>query len=133
MTPQQRQTAELCLRGAETGAMAFPAIVSALIEAGFDGYVTELRDAVTRYYLPDGDSIVQAHAHPADPVAERFDGEALQRAIREAQTNAPGYSYRSFCAKAAAAGCAGYLVSFRGRRVLYFGRSGETHVEHFPD
>jgi len=31
-----------------------------------------------------------------------------------------------------AAGCAGYLVSFLGRRVLYFGRSAGTHVEHFP-
>jgi hypothetical protein len=26
----------------------------------------------------------------------------------------------------------GYLVSFPGRRVLYFGRTGETHAEHLP-
>jgi hypothetical protein len=31
-----------------------------------------------------------------------------------------------------AAGCAGYIVSFLGRRVVYFGRTAETHVEHFP-
>ena len=32
-----------------------------------------------------------------------------------------------------AAGCAGYIVSFLGRRVLYIGRTAETHVELFPD
>jgi len=31
-----------------------------------------------------------------------------------------------------AAGCTGYLVSFPGQRAVYFGRTGETHVEHFP-
>lgn len=31
-----------------------------------------------------------------------------------------------------ALGCAGYIVSFIGRRVLHFGRTAETHVEHFP-
>jgi uncharacterized protein YbcV (DUF1398 family) len=45
----------------------------------------------------------------------------------------PGYTYLGFCKKAALAGCAGYVVSFSGRRVLYIGRTAETHVEHFPD
>jgi hypothetical protein len=31
-----------------------------------------------------------------------------------------------------ALGCAGYLVSFPGRRVVYFGRAAEFHVERFP-
>ena len=50
-----------------------------------------------------------------------------------AQSQAPGYSHRGFCEKAAAAGCAGYLVSFSGRRALYMGRTAETRVEKFPD
>ena len=41
-------------------------------------------------------------------------------------------SYAAFGAKAKAAGCAGYIVSFLGRRVVYFGHTAETHVEHFP-
>lgn len=32
----------------------------------------------------------------------------------------------------AAAGFEGYLVSLPGRRAVYFGRTAETHVEHFP-
>jgi hypothetical protein len=31
-----------------------------------------------------------------------------------------------------AAGCVGYFVQIAGRRTLYFGRNGETHVELFP-
>ncbi|WP_293780352.1 hypothetical protein [Sphingosinicella sp.] len=31
-----------------------------------------------------------------------------------------------------AAGCAGYIVSFSGRRALYIGRTAEIHVEPFP-
>jgi uncharacterized protein YbcV (DUF1398 family) len=52
--------------------------------------------------------------------------------VREAQDNAPGYTYAGFCAKVEAAGCAGYMVSFLGKRVVYFGRTAQTHVEHFP-
>lgn len=48
------------------------------------------------------------------------------------QTGAAVYSYAVFCTKAGAAGCALYLVSLGGRRLVYVGRSGETHTEHFP-
>ena len=41
-------------------------------------------------------------------------------------------SYAAFSEKAKTAGCAGYLVSVLGRRVVYYGRTAETHVEHFP-
>lgn len=65
-------------------------------------------------------------------MAQAFDAAAVQAAVKEAQTQAEGYTYKGFCDKAAQAGCAGYIVSFPGRRVLYFSRTAETHVEHFP-
>ena len=52
--------------------------------------------------------------------------------VKWAQANPPEYSYSAFCKNVKAFGCAGYIVSFSGRRVLYFGRTAETHVEHFP-
>jgi len=66
------------------------------------------------------------------PVAARFDARSLEALVRWAQAAGPDYSYAAFSEKAKACGCAGYLVSFPGRRVVYYGRSGETHVEHFP-
>lgn len=65
-------------------------------------------------------------------MAAEFDATVVKDAIREAQSLAPGYTYKGFVTKVAGAGCAGYMVSFLGRRVLYFARSAETHIEHFP-
>lgn len=132
MTPEQHTTAQKCLDAADGGTMNFPQIVGALIEAGFDGYLVDLRAAQATYYDSAGEGLTLPGHRSATSVAAAFDQAAVQAAIREAQAAAPGYTYRGFCDKVRRAGCAGYLVSFTGRRVLYFGRSGETHVEHFP-
>lgn len=133
MNDQQRATARACLEGAERNSMTFPQIVATLTEAGFESYAVDFRRATTTYYLPDGESL-ELPAHRVDgPVAAAFDVESMQAAIREAQQLVPGFTYRGFCEKAVSAGCAGYIVSFTGRRALYIGRSAETHVEHFPD
>ncbi len=113
--------------------MAFPAIVGALIEAGFEGYSVDFRHGTATYYTDDGGLTSLPINAVATPVAPRFDAGAMQAAIREAQENGPDYTYAGFCEKAAAAGCTSYLASFTGRRFLYIGRDGVTHVEHFPD
>ena len=59
-----------------------------------------------------------------------FDAAAIERAVRQAQAGA--LHYKAFCETVMAAGCPGYLVSILGRRVVYFGRTAETHIEHFP-
>ncbi len=128
-----KDIAQTCLEGAESGSMTFPQIVGMLINAGFDGYSVDLRSATATYYLKTGEALPLNATKTATPVAERFDAEAVRAAIREAQALVPGYTYKGFCAKVAVAGCAGYLVSFPGKRVLYYGRTGETHTEYFPN
>ncbi len=133
MNEQQKIIARECLSAAENDSMAFPQIVGALMDAGFESYLIDFRRAVAVYYLPDGHSI-ELPTHRIDAaIAADFDTRMLQAAISEAQRQVPGYSYAGFCAKAAKAGCAGYIVSFNGRRALYFGRNAYTHVEPFPD
>lgn len=132
MNTDQKICAQQCLEAAENDAMTFPEIVGKLIAAGFESYAIDLRRSLATFYLSSGESI-ELQTHNDDlAIAASFDLAALQAAIREAQTLAPGYSYKGFCRKAKAAGCAGYLVSFLGRRAVYFGRTGETHVELFP-
>jgi uncharacterized protein YbcV (DUF1398 family) len=127
-----KAAAQACLDGAESGGMTFPQIVAKLMAEGFDGYEADLRAGEIAYYLPDGSHVRLPGVKPAIPVAACFDAGRVRQAIREAQSQAPGYSYAGFCEKVAGAGCAGYLVSFPGRRVLYFGRDGGTHTEYFP-
>ena len=132
MSPQMRAIAHRCLEGAESNRMTFPEIVSILSEAGFEGYFVDLRKGLVTYYASGGDSVELAGARPGAPVAADFNPATVREAIHAAQTLVPGYTYKGFIEKVALAGCAGYFASFLGRRVLYFGRSGETHVEYFP-
>ncbi|ALG74944.1 hypothetical protein VY88_25600 [Azospirillum thiophilum] len=132
MNAQQTSIARSCLAASHDGTMDFPTIVGTLIAAGFEGYAVDYRRGTSTYYLPDGDSVeLPAMAVPG-PVAAAFRADAIEAAVREAQANSPGYSYRGFCETVRAAGCAGYMVSFLGRRVVYYGRTAESHVEHFP-
>jgi len=124
--------AEACLKAAFEKTMAFPNIVGALIKAGFEGYAVDYRRNTTTYFLPDGDSIVLENPSSKEPVAADFDRLGVAAQIKWAQANPPDYSYAAFCKNAKALGCAGYIVSFSGRRVLYYGRTAETHVEPFP-
>jgi uncharacterized protein YbcV (DUF1398 family) len=132
MDRNQQSVAQQCLEGAENGTMTFPQIVGTLMAAGFDGYLVDLRLGQATYYLPVGEGLELPTHGSAVAVAAEFDTDLVRAAIREAQALVAGYTYKGFCEKVKRAGCAGYMVSFLGRRVLYFGRTAETHVEHFP-
>jgi len=132
MDAERISIAETCLHAAHDGSLSFPDIVGKLIGAGFEGYMVDYRRNSQTNYLPDGDSVTIDMHRSAGNVAAAFDATEVERLVRWAQVNPADYSYVAFCEKAKAAGCAGYLVSFLGRRVVYFGRTAETHVEHFP-
>jgi uncharacterized protein YbcV (DUF1398 family) len=132
MNPDKIAIAEACLHGAESGTMEFPQIVATLVDAGFESYTIDFRRGTATYYTPDDESMELAAPAIHGPVTREFNAATIQAAIREAQTNAPGYTYLGFCAKVRAAGCSGYTVSFLGRRAVYYGRSAEAHVEMFP-
>ena len=133
MDAERITLAETCLHAAHSGSLSFPEIVGKLINAGFEGYTVDYRSNTQTYYLPDGESVALDMPHPASPVAAVFDAAEITRLVLWAQANPPDYSYAAFSTLAKAAGCAGYMVSFLGRRVVYFGRTAETHVEHFPN
>lgn len=132
MKTDWREVARATLEGSETDAVTFPQSVAILTEAGFDGYDVDFRRATRTYYRADGATIDLETAPTPMRVAARFDADAIKAAIREAQAQPAGYTYKAFCAKVMGAGCAGYLVSILGGRVLYYGRTGETHTEAFP-
>ncbi len=132
MDAQQKAAAQKCLAGAHDNTMSFPQSVGALIEAGFEGYLVDYRANTRTHYLPNGATLVLDSPVHDGAVAEAFDADGVAAAVRWAQRNPPDYSYAGFNAKVTGHGCAGYIVSFAGRRVVYFGRTAELHVEHFP-
>jgi uncharacterized protein YbcV (DUF1398 family) len=125
-------TAQGTLEASYEGTLDFPTIARTLIEAGFEGYTVDYRRGTATYFLPGGDSVELTMPRTEGSITAEFRASEVEQAVRQAQSKAPGYTYPGFCAKVKAAGCAGYMVSFLGRRVAYFGRTAETHVEHFP-
>ena len=133
MDAERIAIAKDCVDAAHDGSLSFPQILCKLMNAGFEGYAVDYRRSSQTFYLPDGDSVTLDTAPPQAPVSAGFDADGVAALVRWAQADGPDYSYEAFCTRVKAAGCAGYLVSFPGRRVVYYGRTAETHVEHFPD
>jgi uncharacterized protein YbcV (DUF1398 family) len=129
MDEQTKAVAELCIRGSEDDSLNFPIQLARLAQVGFEGYYTDFRRSARVFYRPDGESLELATAPVDVPVSLSFDALSVGAAVRQSQAGT--HTYRDFCRKVVSAGCAGYLVSIPGRRVVYFGRTGETHVEHF--
>ena len=121
-----------CLDAAYKNTMSFPEIVGTLTGLGFEGYIVDYGRNTTTYFLPNGESVMHETPPSAEGVAAIFDASGVAAQIKWAQSNQSDYSYKAFCKNVKACGCAGYIVSFLGRRVVYFGRTAETHVEHFP-
>ena len=130
MKPDAQSVVDACSQGSEDNSLTFPQQLKMLAEVGVEGYYTDLRRNRKIYYLPDGDSL-KSNAQPIGVVIpERFDPAGVVAAVKQSQ--AGGLTYKDFCKKVMAAGCSCYVVSLLGRRVVYLGRTGETHVEHFP-
>jgi uncharacterized protein YbcV (DUF1398 family) len=110
--------------------MAFPEIVGRLAHIGVERYHADYSRQEITYYLADGDSLVVASPHPSHATAAEFSPSAVETAVQQSQRNE--HTYLDFIRKTMAAGCVGYFVQITGRRVIYFGRDGASHVEHFP-
>lgn len=130
MRPELVSIIHDCAARSARGELHFGEVVARLSGAGVESYHADYRDGQTRYYLPSGEVTAVALGHDAPPIAEAFDAEALQAAIRGAQRGE--VRYPEFVARSRAAGCVGYIVWLASRQVTYLGRRGEEHVERFP-
>ena len=130
MTTDQALTMHATVRGSFTGEMTFPEIVGRLSEIGVERYHADYCRQEKTFYLPDGQSLVVSVPWGPYPMAKEFTASAVEAAVRQSQRGE--HSYLDFVRKTMAAGCVGYFVQITGRRAIYFGRNGESHVELFP-
>jgi len=114
----------------QAGKLIFPEVVRRLLEVGVESYFCDLATGTETFYLSDGKTQVEKLVLPLLPVAEEFSSSNLIAAIRGAQ--ADEIRYPEFMKRAAAAGVIAYWAFLTGKKVIYFGRKGESHVEDFP-
>ena len=121
---------ESCTADSDAERVTFGEVVMRLMDAGVERYHADLIRAEKIYYMPDGESErTPCHGLSVTP-AQEFAASGVDAAVRAIQRGE--IKYGEFCARIAKAGCVGYLVSLAGRRAVYYGRTGEMHVEMFP-
>lgn len=130
MIEQKTQVIQRCVNGSLAGELGFPEIVGQLAQIGIERYHVDYSRQETTYYFLDGDSVVIATPHPLHETADQFSAFTVADAVRQSQRNE--HAYLDFIQKTMSAGCVGYFVQITGRQVIYFGRTGESHVERFP-
>lgn len=121
---------EACTQDSDRERASFPEVVARLREAGVERYHADLVRGEKTYYLPSGETHVSVAAPVAARPADAFAASDVDAAVRAIQWGE--LTYIRFCERIAEAGCVGYHVSLPGRRAVYYGRTGELHVEHFP-
>jgi uncharacterized protein YbcV (DUF1398 family) len=114
----------------QRGEMTFPQVVAKLLEAGVESYLVDFASGRKTFCLADGGTHTESMILDLPPVARNFSSADLVAAIRGAQADT--VRYPEFVARATSAGTVGYWALLTGKRVVYFGRKGEQHIEEFP-
>lgn len=130
MTPQTRDVVIECTKASDEERIGFPEVVAKLMQAGIERYHADLERAEKTYFLPSGESEVVASAAIGTTPAREFRADGVAAAIKAIQAGT--IRYGEFCARVMEAGCVGYIVSLAGRRAVYYGRTGDMHIEWFP-
>ncbi len=130
MDTNTKAVMEECSKGSDEERLTFPQVVAKLAEAGVERYHADLCRGDKTYYMPNGESHVVTLKSLATSPAREFSAPDVSATVRAIQAGKIGY--REFCARIAAAGCVGYIVTLAGRRAVYYGRTGEEFVEWFP-
>lgn len=112
------------------GKLIFPEVVQRMLAAGATSYFVDTLRSEDVVYLADDTAFAEKMHLSLDPIAEEFSKSAVVAAIRAAQKDE--IRYPEFMRQAAAAGVVAYWAFLTGKRVMYFSRKGEFHVEEFP-
>ena len=114
----------------QAGKLKFPEVVGRLLEAGVESYFVDLARGKETVYCVNGETHVESMMLAIGPVAATFSAEGIVAAIRGAQADT--VRYPEFVTLSTAAGVIGYWAYLTGKKVVYFGRKGESHTEWFP-
>jgi uncharacterized protein YbcV (DUF1398 family) len=114
----------------QAGRLIFPEVARRLLEAGVESYFCDLARGEETFYMTDGTTQVETMTLPLSAIAKEFSSTGIVTAIRGAQMDT--IRYPEFVRRSTAAGVIAYWAFLTGRKVIYFGRKGEQHVEEFP-
>ena len=120
----------------EPNGLPFPQVVSRLLAVGVTRYHVDFVSSSVTTYGPDATFVrvdIPRYASPGNT----WNVDNLRSAIRHAQQAASSgdtsYNYEGFVKRVVSeGGVTDYTAYLEGKRVLYMGAMGDTHVEWFP-
>jgi uncharacterized protein YbcV (DUF1398 family) len=118
------------MKETQAGNMIFPEVVRRLANVGVESYFVDFANGRESFYASNGEKYAEKMSLSLDPVAEEFSSTGIVAAIRGAQADT--IRYPEFVKRASAAGVIAYWAFLVGKKVIYFGRKGEMHIEEFP-
>ncbi|MGC1781628.1 MAG: DUF1398 family protein [Acidobacteriaceae bacterium] len=125
------QVLEDCDRLALEGKLSFPESVQRMASTGVERYRADLVRMEKMHYSADGEThAVSIGLTDVPPIAEELKSAAVKDALTAIQSGK--IDYGEFLRRIMAAGVSDYGVWLRGRKAIYFGRSGDFYVENFP-
>lgn len=111
--------------------ITFSEILGMLNKNGVESYHVDFLRNEFRCYTGNGRSLVTSVPLVHDSVAPAFSAEKLDTINKRVQSGE--WSFADFVRESTAtAGCAYYIVFLNGKKVRYFGRDGDEHIQHFP-
>jgi len=114
----------------QAGRLFFPVVVRRMLAAGVESYFCDFASAQETFYGVNGETHIASMSLKPAPVSSAFSATGIVAAIRGAQ--ADSIRYPEFVRQSTAAGVIAYWAFLTGKKVIYFGRQGEMHVEEFP-
>lgn len=112
------------------GTMTFPEVVARLSAEGVESYHADLVKLEKTFYLPSGETFVEALNFEPPQIGNDFSSEEVIAALRTIQ--ARQINYQEFLRRIMAAGTTSYMVYLNGKKAIYVGRKGEFYEENFP-
>lgn len=120
-----------CDRMALEGKLSFLESVQRMASTGVERYRADLVRMEKMHYSADGEACAVAIGLTgAPPIAGELNSTAVKDALTAIQSGK--IEYGEFLRRIMAAGVTDYGVWLRGRKAIYFGRSGDFYVENFP-
>ena len=113
------------------GKMPFPQVVAKLSAIGVESYRVDLLRKEKIVYMPNGETFGDALPIERIPIAAKLSFKEIQLALKRIQ--AGDTTYIEFLKEIMQAGTTSYSVYLTGKKVIYFGRNGDMHVEGFPN
>ncbi|MBS0236690.1 MAG: DUF1398 family protein [Proteobacteria bacterium] len=111
--------------------MSFLEFVKTLIDVGMERYTVDFVSLKAAYYSINNEVYITDFEFEKLPISLQFDQASVKEAVLASREGR--MKYKDFLPYIANAGCCRYEVFITGKKVIYFGRDGSTHIELFPE